>query len=259
MRHQSVGRFGRDSVGFANMAIETETTDWAIGELGFGGHVAYPENSAGKLRPAVLVFHAWAGQGDFERTRASELARLGYIGVAVDVYGKGKRGTNPGECSALMSPLVEDRELLRTRVVASLEAVCALPRVDSSAVAAIGFCFGGMCVLDLARSGADVAAVVSFHGLLGPSGLEPQPIGSKVLVLHGFDDPMAKPEALVALGHELTSAGADWQAVAYGQTMHAFTNPAAANPSFGIVYNPVAERRSLAAMESMLAESLTAK
>jgi dienelactone hydrolase len=131
------------------------------------------------------------------------------------------------------------------------------PEVDPRRIAAMGFCFGGLCVLDLARSGADLRGVVSFHGLLTPPEPHPQyTILAKVLVLHGFDDPMAPPEQVVALGLELTEAGADWQIHAYGNTLHAFTNPRANDPGFGTVYNETADRRSWRSLREFLAEVL---
>jgi dienelactone hydrolase len=154
-----------------------------------------------------------------------------------------------------MQPFLEDRALLQRRMKLALETVRRLERVDKDRVAAIGFCFGGLCVLDLARTGADLRGVVSFHGLLKPPGnTQGNKIQAKVLVLHGHDDPMVPVEDVVALERELTEAGADWQVHVYGHTMHAFTNPKANDPNFGTVYNPVADRRSWLAMQNFLEE-----
>ena len=156
---------------------------------------------------------------------------------------------------ALMQPLANDRRLVRTRIRAAFDAVIAMPEVDSSRVAAIGFCFGGLCVLDLARSGAPVKGVVSFHGLLNkPTDLNEHPISSKVLVLHGYEDPMVKSEQVSAFCQEMTEAGVDWQVHTYGHTKHAFTNPLANDAKLGLAYNEVAAHRSWTAMANFLKE-----
>ncbi|MBT8137183.1 MAG: dienelactone hydrolase family protein [Gammaproteobacteria bacterium] len=214
----------------------------------------YATADPGVARPLVLVAHAWGGQGEQERKKAVALAGLGYAGFAADLYGKGRRGSSAEENQALMTPLVEDRASIVVGMDAALAAARRLEGVDSAAAAAIGFCFGGLCVLDLARSGADIAGVVSFHGLFNAP---PQPsagIRAKVLALHGWDDPMVPPEQVVALAQELTAAGADWQLQAYGNTMHAFTNPGANDRDFGTVYDATADQRSWLAMQNFLAE-----
>ena len=156
-----------------------------------------------------------------------------------------------------MSPFMEDRALLQGRMIAALETVRQQPEVDAARVAAIGFCFGGLCVLDLARSGADLNGVVSFHGLFMPPGnSNAKKIRAKVLVLHGYDDPMATPEQMLGLANELTLAEADWQIHAYGGTVHAFTNPVANDPGFGTVYKEAADRRSWQSMGNFLEEVL---
>jgi dienelactone hydrolase len=237
------------------MTRTIEKLGWTVDGQEFQGHAVW--EGAGK-KPAVLVCHAWGGQGDFEQRRAAELAALGYVGMAMDVYGRDKRGESREACTALMSPLMADRALLQRRLLAGLAAARGLPVVDGARVAAIGFCFGGLCALDLARSGANVRGVVAFHGLFHPSPLPRQPITAKVLALHGYDDPMAKPEALVAFCNEMTAAGVDWQVHVYGGTMHAFTNPVANDPAFGTVYQARADARSRHAMESFLAEIFAA-
>jgi dienelactone hydrolase len=212
---------------------------------------------AGGRRPAVLVAHAWAGRSPLENAKAEALAALGYVGIAIDMYGKGVLGRSVEENSALMKPFLDDRALLQSRLQAALAAARSDPAVDPGRVAAIGFCFGGLCVLDLARSGADVRGVVSFHGLLGkPGNTDGRRIGSKVLVLHGHDDPMVPVADVVALESELTAAGADWQIHTYGHTLHAFTNPEANDPGFGVKYDAAADRRSWRAMADFLAEAL---
>jgi dienelactone hydrolase len=208
--------------------------------------------------PVVLVCHAWGGQDDFARRSADRLAGLGYVGFALDVYGKGQRGTTKEECSALMTPLAQDRGLLRRRLLGAVREARNLAGVDAGRVAAIGYCFGGLCALDLARANAaGLRAAVSFHGLLSPPGLGPQPnIGAEILVLHGHDDPMCPPEQVAAFAREMDAAKARWEIDIYGGTMHAFTNPQANDPGFGTVYSPRADVRSWAAMSDFLARSL---
>ena len=215
------------------------------------------DGKAGK-KPAVLVSHAWAGRSPFENDKARALAALGYVGFALDMYGKGVLGTRVEENSALMTPLLQDRARLQSRLHSALAAVRAQPEVDPTRVAAIGFCFGGLCVLDLARTGADVLGVASFHGLLTPPGnTAGNHITAKVLVLHGHDDPMVPVSQVNDFEAEMTAAGVDWQVHAYGGTMHSFTNPEANDPSFGTQYKATANRRSWATLVDFLGELFT--
>jgi dienelactone hydrolase len=208
-------------------------------------------------RPAVLISHAWGGRGEFECEKARNLVELGYAGFALDLYGKGVLGSSREENASLMQPLLKDRALLQGRMQAALDACRSQKEVDSGRVAALGFCFGGLCVLDLARSGADVRGVVSFHGLFSPPGnTAGRRIAARVLALHGNDDPMVPPEQVLGLAKELTAAGADWQIHVYGNTMHAFTNPEANDPGFGTVYNADADRRSWQTLTNFLEEVL---
>ncbi len=217
------------------------------------GYIALPAGSG--PHPAVLIAHNWAGQSDADNGIADRLAAMGYAGIAIDVYGKGVRGDLQGDNSALMGVWTADRAALRRRLLAAVTAAVADPRVDASRIAFVGYCFGGLCALDVARSGdGRVKGAVSFHGVYAPAGLAPEPISAKVLVLHGWDDPMTPPDATVALGHELTAGGADWQIHAYGNTMHAFTFPQANNPAGGIQYNPAADRRSWQSLTNFLTE-----
>ena len=207
--------------------------------------------------PGVVVCHAWKGPGSFERERAEELAEMGFAVLVADVYG-GQRANDNDEAAALMNPLMEDRGgVLKDRLHASVAALQSHELADASRCAAIGYCFGGLCVLDLARSGADLRAVVSFHGLLAGHEFEATPLAS-VLACHGWDDPMATPEAVVEFGAEMTKIGADWQLHGYGNAMHAFTNPEANDPSFGTVYDVTADARSFRSMVDFLFERLEA-
>ena len=237
--------------------MHTTLFEYRDGETICEAFVAAPAQD-GARRPAVLVSHAWAGQGSFERERAKALAELGYVGFAIDVYGKGRRGSSIEENSRLMTPFVEDRALLRRRLLAAAAAAAGHPLVDGGRLGAIGFCFGGLCVLDLARAAAPgLRGVVSFHGLLMPPGLGPQGrIAAKALVLHPYDDPMAPPESVATFAREFTEAGSDWQVHMYGHTTHAFTNPEANDPGRGLLYNATAARRAYAAAELFLRECL---
>ncbi len=236
------------------MSIQTRTIDYKDGNTELEGFLAWDDAIAGK-RPGVMVSHAWAGRSDFENGKVEALAKLGYVGFAIDNFGKGVLGASTEENSALIQPFLEDREMLQERMQNSLDVMKAMDQVDDANVAAIGYCFGGLCVLDLARSGATVNGVVSFHGLFGPPGnTAGNKANAKVLVLHGWDDPMATPDQLVSLGEELTSLGADWQIHGYGNTVHAFSNPAANDVEHGTVYDADADRRSWQSLQLFLAE-----
>lgn len=218
------------------------------------GMLAWDDSVQGS-RPGVLVSHAWSGRSDYEGGKANRLAELGYAAFALDLYGKGVRGDSPEENGALMQPFLDDRAMLQRRLLVSLATLRDQTEVDATKIAAIGFCFGGLCVLDIARAGEELAGVVSIHGLFGPPGnTEGNTIKAKVLALHGWDDPMATPDDVIALTKELTSLGADWQVHAYGNTVHAFTNPAANDRGRGTVYDPSADKRSWIAMRNFLDE-----
>lgn len=236
------------------MSIETRTVEYEHDGTILEGLFAWDTVVSG-ARPGVLVSHAWAGRGDFENDKAKQLAGLGYSALALDLYGKGVRGSGPEENAGLMQPFLDNRQMLQQRLLVALTTLRAQPEVDAGRTAAIGFCFGGLCVLDIARTGEDIAGVVSFHGLFGaPGNTEGNRIRAKVLALHGWDDPMATPEQAIGLASELTSMGADWQLHAYGNTLHAFTNPEAKDREFGTVYDSNADRRSWLAMQDFLGE-----
>ncbi|MCB1085379.1 MAG: dienelactone hydrolase family protein [Chlamydiia bacterium] len=210
-------------------------------------------DSSAKGAPTILIFHAWRGRDEFAIEKAKALAEKGYVGVALDCYGKGILGSCPEENQALMEPFIKDRTFLLKRMEAGVEAVIAHSAVDPKKMSAIGFCFGGLCALDLARSGADIQGVISFHGLLNPPSYVSKPKG-KLLVLHGYDDPMVPPEEVQAFEKEMTEAGADWQLHVYGKTVHAFTNPIANDPQAGTVYSPLAEARAFQSLYNFLSE-----
>lgn len=236
------------------MAITTRLVEYHHDDTRLQGYLAWDDSLPGPL-PAVAIAHTWAGRGEFECGKARALAELGYVGFAIDMYGAGVLGASPEENSALMAPLMEDRTLLQARIGLAVATLRAQAEVDTSRVAAMGFCFGGLCALDLARSGGDVLGVVSFHGLFTPPGnTAGRSIDARILCLHGYEDPMAAPDTLLALAAELGEAGADWQVHAYGGTVHAFTNPAADNPDMGTVYSERADHRSWRAMHNFFEE-----
>lgn len=239
------------------MAVVTRAIEYVHRDKVFEGVVAV-DNASETKRPVVLVSHAWGGRDEFAAQKACDLAKLGYVGFALDLYGKGVLGTSKEENRELMAPLLEDRTLLQARMQTAVETASSLPEAEPGKVAAIGYCFGGLCVLDLARTGASVSGVVSFHGLFSaPGNTVGRKIKSRILVLHGYDDPMATPASMLELATELTEAQADWQIHAYGSTLHAFTNPAADDPDFGTVYSAQAEKRSWRSMTDFLADTFT--
>lgn len=207
-------------------------------------------------RPAVLIAHQWKGLGDYERRRAEMLARLGYVAFAIDVYGKGVRVDNARDASALAGKYKSDRALLRARVRAGLEALKREAKVDPARIGAIGYCFGGTTVLELARSGAEVAGVVSFHGGLGTAdSAAAGRIRARVLVLHGADDPFVPAAEVAAFQEEMRAGKADWQLVSYGGAVHSFTDwGAGSDHSRGAAYNEKADQRSWEAMRAFFSE-----
>lgn len=242
--------------GVAEAKIVTRTVDYRQGDTVLEGYLAYDDAAPGK-RPGVLVVHEWNGLGDYVRKRVEQLARLGYVAFGADIYGKGIRPATP-EAAAREAGKYRgaDRQLLRARARAGLDELLKQPKVDSGRVAAIGYCFGGTAVLELARSGADLLGVVSFHGGLDtPDPADAKNIRAKVLALHGADDPHVPPQQVAAFQEEMRKGGVDWQMVIYGGAVHSFTNPASGNdPSKGVAYNEKADRRSWEAMKVFFAE-----
>jgi dienelactone hydrolase len=208
----------------------------------------------GARRPGVILFPMVMGVSELELGFARQLVHLGYTGFVADLFGKKFRGAPRDVMFGELERLRSDRASLRERLLAVLESARAQDAIEADRIVAIGYCFGGQCALDLARSGADIAGVASFHGLLDPPWLEPRAIKAKVLAFHGWDDPLAAPEAVVALGKELTKAGADWQMHAYGNVAHGFTNPGATGAMPGIKYDALAAERSWTSLINFLEE-----
>jgi dienelactone hydrolase len=239
----------------ASAEIKTRTIEYRQGDTVLEGFLAY--DTAGPARkPGVLIVHEWTGLGPYVKSRAEQLARLGYVAFAADIYGKGVRPNNPKDAGATAAIYKNDRTLLRERVNAGLEELRRQQGIDSGRIAAIGYCFGGTTVLELARSGADVKGIVSFHGGLDtPSPQDAKNIRSKVLALHGADDPYVPAEQVKAFEDEMRGGNVDWQLVKYSKAVHSFTNPDAGNDnSKGAAYNAEADRRSWEEMKSFFKE-----
>lgn len=239
----------------ARAEIKTRTIEYKHGDTALEGWLAYDTAVAGK-RPGVLIVHQWKGLTDYEKKRAEMLAKLGYVAFACDIYGKGIRPTEAKDAGAEAGKYKSNRPLLRERVKAGLDVLKQQELVDPKRVAAIGYCFGGTTVIELARSGADLAGVVSFHGGLdSPNPANGKQIKCKVLALHGADDPFVPAKDLAAFEEEMRGAGVDWQLIQYGGAVHSFTDwNAGADNSRGAAYNETADRRSWEHMQTFFGE-----
>jgi len=237
--------------------MERETVEYRCGDLRCKGHFVYNE-IVKEQRPAILVAPAWKGLDKFAKEKADELARNGYVAFAADIYGEGKVVESNEEAKALMEPLYKNRAELRRRIAAAYETLKELPRVDKGNIGAIGFCFGGLTVIELLRDGADIKGAVSFHGVLGNMGASvahnAEKIHGALLMLHGHDDPMVSDSDISTIQKELTQAGVDWEMDIYGGTSHAFTNPNADDKELGLLYNEKSSGRAWKAMHRFFNE-----
>ncbi|MEW6486972.1 MAG: dienelactone hydrolase family protein [Thermodesulfobacteriota bacterium] len=235
-------------------ALVAAPVEYRHGDEVLEGYLAYDDALAGK-RPGILVVHEWYGLNDYTRSRTEQLARMGYVAFAADIYGKGKRADDAQGAQHLAGVFWQDQTLLRARAQAGLDQLRAHALVDRDRVVAVGYCFGGTTVLELARISAPVKGVVSFHGGLktaqpeATAGVKP-----KVLVLHGADDPFIPAADIAAFQEEMRRGGADWQMVFYGGAQHSFSNPAADGTLPGAVYEEKADRRSWEHMKVFLSE-----
>lgn len=229
--------------------------EYSDGTTTFEGYVATP--STPDRRPGILVGHAWDGPNSHFNAMADAFASQGYVAFALDVYGKGVRGRIDGDNSHLMNPLLGDRALLRRRLLAGLDTIRAHPGVIADRVVMIGHCFGGLCALDLARASPEgLVGAIAVHAPLGAPPLPSVPIKARVLVLHGWEDPVAPPSDVVEFASEVTRAGARWELRAYGHAKHAFTFAGANIPELGIAYDEFADRQSAQAIRDFLSEVL---
>ena len=230
---------------------------YADGATKLAGYVARPVETKDKV-PGVVVIHQWMGLTEHERKVSDDLAKLGYVALAADIYGKGNHPANAGEAGKLAGSFKSDRALYRRRIAAAIETLKAQKGVDGSRIAVIGFCFGGTGALEAARGGLPVKCVVSFHGGLDvPAGYTPGPITAKVLVCHGADDPFVPAKDVAAFQEEMRQAKADYVFVAYSGAVHAFTQKEAGNDNNkGAAYNEAAHRRSWQHMKDFFKETL---
>ncbi len=228
--------------------VSTRTHTYSDGETEYVGYIAEPEGDG--PRGAVLIAPAFMGLRDFEMEQARRLAELGYTAFAMDYYGGGFRTESRDEAMGLMQEVNADRRMLADRMVCALDEMRGLPGVDPRRLAAMGYCLGGKAVLDLARTGADFRVAVPLHGIFDRPNFETQQMKAAVVLLHGWDDPLAKPDAVVSIAEELTEHCPDWEILGFGHTVHAFTNPA------GSGYSERAARRSWRWLTATLEEHL---
>lgn len=238
--------------------VQSKAVDYSDGDVKLEGFIAYDPAKVIKASPAVLVVHQWMGITDYEKSRCKQLAEMGYVAFAADIYGKGIRPTTVEEAMKQSSIYKNDRKLYRKRLNLGLEQLKSTPGVASSKIAAIGYCFGGTGALELARSGAEITSVVSFHGGLdAPTPADAKNIKAKILVCHGNDDPFVKAEDIEAMKKSFNEAKVDWQMINYSGAVHSFTQKMAGNDnSKGAAYNEKADMRSWVAMKSFFDETI---
>lgn len=234
----------------ARAEVRTQTIDYTHDGVALQGYLAW-DDSAETPRAGVLIVHEWWGHNDYAQKRARDLAALGYTAFALDMYGKGKLGETPQQAQQLATPFYQDRSMMRSRAQAGLDVLANHKQTDESRLAAIGYCFGGSVVLELARSGADLDAVVSFHGGLStPNASDAENITGEVLVCNGAVDPMVSHDERQAFMTEMEDAGVPYTFIEYGGAVHSFTNPEADERNMdGVAYNERADRRSWQQMQ----------
>jgi dienelactone hydrolase len=250
-------RFGLSSLAVllggatAFAALKTEIIEYKHGDVMLEGYLAYDDSVAGK-RPGVLVCHEWWGHNDYARKRAEQLAALGYVAFALDMYGEGVTAKDAKEAGEKSGAFKKDRSLMRARAMAGLDVLRRHPKVDADNLAAIGYCFGGTVALELARAGADLKGVVSFHGGLDtPDPADAKRIRCKILVLTGADDPVVPKEQVAAFEEEMKKANIDYKLISYPGAVHGFTNPANGDdPKKGVAYNKDADEKSWEEMKA---------
>lgn len=236
-------------------ALVTQTIEYKQADTTLEGYLAYDDSVPGK-RPAIIVVHEWKGLDDYAKMRAEKLANLGYAAFAADIYGKGVRPKDHEEAGVISGAFKKDRDLMRERGNAAYQYLKNHELVDPNRIAAIGYCFGGAAVLEMARAGFDLKGVASFHGSLDtPVPAKKGEVKSKILVFHGADDPFVPQKDVLEFQHEMTQTGADWQLVVFGGAVHRFTVAEAGNePSKGFAYHKAADERSWEMLKSFLNE-----
>jgi dienelactone hydrolase len=239
----------------ASASLKAKNVEYKDGNTVLEGYLVFDDAFTGK-RPAVLVVHDWMGVGTYTKMRVEQLAQLGYIAFAADIYGKGVRPRAPQEAGAQATRYKSDRKLMRSRVQAGLATLLKNDLVNPGKVVAMGYCFGGTVALELARSGAPLAGTVSVHGGLDtPTPQDAKNIKGAVLAQHGGDDPHVPPQQVQDFENEMRSAGVDWRVIVYGGAVHGFTSQASGNdPSKGAAYNEKADKRSWNDLVSFLSE-----
>jgi dienelactone hydrolase len=244
----------------ARADVHTEVVEYKHGDTVLEGYLAYDDAVPGK-RPGVVIVHEWFGHGPYVRERAEQLAKLGYTAFALDMYGKGVKAKDAQDAARLAGIYKSNRPLMRARAGAALDVLKKEPHTDVSRIAAMGYCFGGTTVLEMARAGFDLVGVVSFHGDLATADpADAKNIKGKVLALHGADDPFVPEKVVLAFEEEMRKAGVDWELVKYGGAVHSFTNRAAGDDnSKGAAYNAHADARSFQAMKDFFGEVFGAK
>jgi dienelactone hydrolase len=244
----------------ARAAIKTEPVAYQQDTAALEGLMVYEPGGKGK-RPGIVLVPDWMGVTDMARQYGERIAKMGYVVLVADIYGKGVRPKDAKEASAQAAFYRNDRPLMQARAQAALAQLLKSPRVDASRTGAMGFCFGGGVALELARSGADLDAVVSVHGNLDtPHPEAARNIKAKVLVLHGADDPFVPQDQVKAFQDEMRAAKVDWALTQYGNAVHAYTNPEAGNDnSKGAAYNAEADRRSFRAMQDFYQEAFASR
>ena len=228
--------------------IQGEEIDYSDNEVVMKGYLAYDASQEGK-QPGILVVHEWWGINEYAHRRARMLAELGYTALAIDMYGQGKQANHPEDASKFATEVMQHMDIAKARFQAALKLLKSEETVDTSKIAAIGYCFGGGIVLQMARLGLDLNGVVSFHGSLATNNpAQPGKVKAKLLVCNGGDDPLTTPEQISAFKKEMDNAGVDYQFISYPGAKHSFTNPKAdtlgAKFNMPIAYNQNADEKS---------------
>ena len=237
----------------ASPKLKEETINYKADTINAVGYIVYNENSKDK-RPAVLIVHEWWGLNDYAKKRARQLAEMGYVAMAVDMFGDGKTADDPKGAMALAGPFYQNVQLTKTRLDAAMNKLKEYPQVDTGKIAAIGYCYGGFVVLNAAKQGADLKGVVSFHGNLSGAPASKDLLKAKILVFHGAADPLVPNTEVAAFRKSMDSISADYTFKAYDSAMHAFTNPEATEKgkkfNIPVAYNAAADKQSWVDMKS---------